>query len=274
MILYDSVTGDACPTNAAAVGGYIDGPYGPGDIYGTGWSTKAWARYPNALHVTITVKGTPGARAADCEPGAMWPASVAAAWAMEEIRAGRRPTIYGDYYDWLEIEESIDKALAALGLERERDVDGWVAKVGAAVIPPGFVACQFAQDQPGANGGRVDLSVTNGVWPDTVTPPKPTPTPIPVPEEATMNCQDPTTGGTWIVDPIDGHVETLYGAPYLGALNNPKPDEDSWQQVGAIAGITPWKDPAGTWGYSIIVRHFTPIAGTGAWFSGYTFARA
>ena len=86
-----------------------------------------------------------------------------------------------------------------------------------------------------------------------------------------MNCQDPTSGGTWIVDPSDGHVETLYGAPYCGGLNNP-PDSDNWQQVGSIIGITPWKDPTGAWGYSIIVRH-NVVQANGAWFSGYTFAR-
>ena len=96
--------------------------------------------------------------------------------------------------------------------------------------------------------------------------------PSPTTQEATMNCLDPTSGGTWIVDPSDGHVETLYGAPYCGGLNNP-PDSDNWQQVGQITGITPWKDPTGAWGYSIIVRHNAPIPATGAWYSGYTFPR-
>lgn len=179
MILYDSVTGNACPLDAQAIAGYVDGPYGPGDIFGSGWSQSAWNRYPKAYHVTITVKGKPGARVADCEPGAIWPPAKVAQWAKSEIAAGRRPTIYGDLYDWSEIGDSIDKALAAVGLERGRDVDGWVASVGPAVIPPGFVALQYAQDQPGVNGGRVDLSVTNGVWPGEVTPPKPTPTVCP-----------------------------------------------------------------------------------------------
>jgi hypothetical protein len=90
-------------------------------------------------------------------------------------------------------------------------------------------------------------------------------------QEATMNCQDPTTGGTWIVDPSDGHVETLYGAPYCGALNSP-PDANNWQQVGQITGITPWKDSTGAWGYSILVRH-NVVQPDGAWYSGYTFPR-
>ena len=93
----------------------------------------------------------------------------------------------------------------------------------------------------------------------------------PTTQEATMNCLDPTSGGTWVVDPSDGHVETLYGAPYCGGLNSP-PDADNWQQVGQITGITPWKDPTGAWGYSIIVRHNTALP-NGAWFSGYTFPR-
>lgn len=175
-LCYDSVTGDAIPTNAPIVAGYVDGAYGPGDIYGSGWSTAAWARYPNALHVTITVIGSPGARAADCESGAMTPTG-SAQWAYNEIRAGRRPTIYASEWDWYNL---VDPALASLGLERGRDVDGWMAWIGPAEIPAGFVARQYAQGVMGENGSRVDLSVTDGVWPATTVPPV-TPPPIPSP---------------------------------------------------------------------------------------------
>lgn len=163
--MYDAVSGSAIPLNAVIVAGYVDGSYGPNDVFGSGWSMAAWNHYPNAYHVTITTGGTAAARVADCESGAMTvPRTVA--WAQEEISASRRPTIYADAWDW---QHEVDPALSAVGLERVRDLDGWVAHSGAAaVVPAGFVAIQYAQDQPGINGGRVDISVTNGIWPGAV----------------------------------------------------------------------------------------------------------
>lgn len=90
-------------------------------------------------------------------------------------------------------------------------------------------------------------------------------------KEITVNCLDPesTTGGAWIVDPSDGHIENLFGSPWLGGLN---PNRFTWQQVGQIAGITPFRDGQGRWGYAIIVRHFT-VQASGAWYSLYQFPR-
>jgi hypothetical protein len=175
-LMYDSVTGAAIPLDAQIVAGYVDGPYGPNDRYHTGWSADAWARYPHAQHVTITVEGTPGARVADCEAGAMTPAQ-AASWALGEVRAGRRPTIYASEWDWA---NEVDPSLARVGLKRVRDVDGWQAHIGPAKVPPGFVACQYAQDVPGVGGHNIDLSVTDGVWPGNA--PAPAPRPVPLPE--------------------------------------------------------------------------------------------
>ncbi len=174
-LMFDSVTGDGPPLNSPIVAGYVDGPYGPGDIYGSGWSEAAWARY-SGYHVTITVEGSPGARAGDCESGTgLWPPAKAAAWARSEVNAGRRPTIYGDYWDWT---NGIDQALAAVGLQRGVEVDGWVADTGIGqTIPAGFVALQYAQDVNVGTGHNCDISVTNGIWPGTVTP-LPTPTPV------------------------------------------------------------------------------------------------
>jgi len=91
--------------------------------------------------------------------------------------------------------------------------------------------------------------------------------------EGNMNALDPTSGGTWIVDPSDGHVECLFGAPYCGALNEPQTNRYNWQGVGQIAGITPFKDKNGQWGYAIIVHHNSAIQPGGEWFSPYGFAR-
>ena len=236
MLVYDSVTGNACPRNAAIVAGYVDGSYGPNDPYGTGWSQAAWELYPNAYHVTITVTGTPGARVADCEPGtAMYPPANAANWAKREIAAGRRPTIYADLYDWSEHPGSVDQALAAVGLERGRDVDGWVADVGPAKIPAGFVACQYAQGVNVGTGHNVDISVTNGTWPQG-TPPLP-PTPAPVPNVQIMKplagkvgklnapvvAVVPTwTGKGYSLVCADGGTFQYGDAPFLGSLAGQK----------------------------------------------------
>lgn len=114
-----------------------------------------------------------------------------------------------------------------------------------------------------------------------VTPP---PAPLPLPNLVelltNMNALDPVSGGTWVVDPTDGHVETIGSSPagtppYCGALNEPTGDRYNWKEIAQyIAGITPWNDPGGTgWGYAIIIRHKTPIPPSGALFSWYTFRR-
>lgn len=183
-IAYDSVTGNAIPLNAVVVIGYLDGPYGPADPFHTGWTLAAWTKYPHAAKVTITVTGTPGARVIDCERGDVTVAQ-AVTWAQNEIKAGRRPTIYAAAWTW---SAQLDPALAHVGLKRVRDLDGWQAHTGIApIVPTGFVALQYLQDQPGVNGGRVDISITDGVWPG----PIPTP-PTVVPEDLfTMLSSDP-----------------------------------------------------------------------------------
>ena len=85
-----------------------------------------------------------------------------------------------------------------------------------------------------------------------------------------MECEDPTTGGVWEVDPRDGHVEASGGAPYLGGMN---PDRWNWQSVGTISGIAPEEDsPGGEIGYTIAVERFQPNP-DGTWFSNYHFPR-
>ena len=255
-MMYDSVSGSAIPTNAQIVAGYVDGSYGPGDKYGSGWSSGAWARYPRAQHVTITVQGTPGARVADCESGAMTP-QASALWARREINAGRRPTIYASLWDWTNL---VDQALAGYGLQRGRDVDGWEAQTGApATIPNGFVAHQYAQNLIGVNGSRIDVSVTNGMWPS-VAPPGPAPMP------PLTGIEKPTSGRYGMLNaPIvaiirtnSGNGYTMVGADggtfaygdavYLGSLANIKlsapiidatytPDGDGLVLVGTDGGV-------------------------------------
>lgn len=255
--MWDSVTGSACPLNAQIVAGYIDGSYGPGDKFGTGWSAAAWAEYPNAQHVTITTRGTPGARVADCEDGAMTvPQTVT--WARNEIAAGRRPTIYADAWDWANV---IDQALATVGLRRVANLDGWVAHKGApAVVPNGFVAIQYAQSVPGGRGYNVDISVTNGVWPGMSPPPAPNP-----PEED-MIASTPSGNGYWVVLP-NGSVYSYGDANYYGGCN---PGASSPMPAGHIAtgfavhpsGKGYWisTDFAGVYSFGQAVYHGAPNA--------------
>jgi hypothetical protein len=142
-------------------------------------------------------------------------------------------------------------------------LDGYFpASPGATEIPTGCVGVQHTED---AGGGAYDED-----WFDDSVIFWDTQPPTVNLEENGMNCKDPGSDGTWIVDPTDGHVEAFYGAPYLGGLNAP-PDDYNWQQVGVISGIAPWFDN-GEWGYSIIIRH-NEVLPDGAWYSGYTFSR-
>ena len=131
----------------------------------------------------------------------------------------------------------------------------WPAAYGR---DPGFGDCWQYTDVAQVPGipGNVDASVWKGSAADfyglfTLNPqpnpgpnPQPNPGPNPGPQpdpgpppptEATVNALDPTSNGTWIVDPVDGHVEADHGAPYLGGLIG---NRFGWQQVGTIAGIS------------------------------------
>ena len=226
----DSVTGNACG-QVPVVGGYLDGGYGPSNP--NGWTPAAWALYPNSLHVGITVEGLPGAKVADCEAGAMGvPQTVA--WALAEVEAGRRPTIYADWFDWI---NKIDPALAQVHLARGVNVDAWVAKIGPPVIPQGFVAIQYAQNVPGPHGHNIDMSVTNDVWPANAPVHVVTPNPpvAPVPEIVKQlsgkagNLNAPIvaivstpSGQGYIEVGADGGTFNYGDAPFLGSLGGLK----------------------------------------------------
>lgn len=221
-VMIDSVTGNAPPLASPIVAGYVDGSYGPNDKFGTGWSAAAWDRYrPRSQLVTITTGSSPGARVADCEPGAMTiPATVN--WCLEEIAHGRRPTGYADQYDW-ERAFGLDQALAKAGIPRPVHVDGWIAHRGApAVVPPGFVAIQFAQSvlttPYGPTSHAVDISQTNGVWPGMAPPPPLTPSPSNQGVLLPMIKRTSTGHGYWVCDP-SGAVFAFGDAKYFGGCN-------------------------------------------------------
>jgi N-acetylmuramoyl-L-alanine amidase len=107
-----------------------------------------------------------------------------------------------------------------------------------------------------------------------------TPVPSPPPPHGfgkvgKMNCEDPATGGEWIVD-LDGHVEGWDGATGFGGINQPGP-WGNWKDNGVVWGIRATKDANNRWGYDIIYRHnvpFSPPGGApGQYFSPFHFAR-
>jgi hypothetical protein len=172
--MFDAVDVAAIPKDAQIVAGYVDG----------NWPTydELVKAFPSAEHVSITVKGAPGARVADCESGDLSP-RTAAGWAKAEIAAGRRPCIYYSRA----AAPAVSAALAAEGVQLGA-VDYWVADwTGTPHVVAGSVATQYAD--PPKSGGNYDISETVEGWP--VAAPEPTPAPAPVaaatePEEAAV----------------------------------------------------------------------------------------
>ena len=148
--MYDAVVAANIPTSAQVAAGYVDGDYANFDA--------VVARTPRAQHVSITVKGKPGAMVADVEMGDLTPAQ-GRAWALAELAAGRRPTLY------------MSRSTYEAGRGQWPPVDFWIADwTGSPHLVPGSVATQYA-----ANVAGCDLSLTNGVWPSQFVPPAPSP---------------------------------------------------------------------------------------------------
>lgn len=163
LYMYDAVNPDNIPADAQVVAGYVDGRYND--------FQAMVAKFPNALHVPITVFGAPDVRVCDCETGDLTP-DQAAAWAKSEVNAGRRPTIYCN----ISTQPAVVNSLAAQGLQFGRDVDWWAAHyTGTPHLEPGSVATQYADPGP------YDISETDGVWPGVPNSPAPAPAPAPTP---------------------------------------------------------------------------------------------
>ena len=154
---------------------------------------------------------------------------------------------------------------------------GWVVESWGGESPRVHLVQRV--NNPDKHGLHID--VDSVVQADFGQHPRPRHVPLegePEGEDVGYSCVDPITGGYWVIDPIDGHVETLPGKPkgerppYIGGLNNP-PNKFNWQQVGKIAGIEPFEDVArGGWGFAVIVRHNAAFR-RGAFFSTYEFPR-
>lgn len=155
----DGVTPAAIPP-AHAILGYVDGDY---QTYPELRATRT------AFIVSVTVFGEPGAHVIDCEPGNVTP-DQAAAWAHAELRAGRRPTVYGGR----ETHDLVWRRLEALHV-RPTLIDYYladyvqVAPVWPHVrwphaLPVGYVAWQFCDSIRVPGGHTIDASVVSSRW--------------------------------------------------------------------------------------------------------------
>ena len=113
---------------------------------------------------------------ADVEMGDLTPAQ-GRAWALAELAAGRRPTLY------------MSRSTYEAGRGQWPPVDFWIADwTGTPHLVPGSVATQYA-----ANVAGCDLSLTNGVWPASQAPPAPSQ------EEPDMPILVVYENGYWVV---------------------------------------------------------------------------
>jgi len=161
--MYDAVTAANIPRDAQMVAGYID------RIVLAPWTAADWARFPNAIHVTIVKKPTTNdGHVLDVEPGDATPAQ-APGWVRMRRDSGADPTVYCDLATW----GSVRAAFRNQGVAEPHywiahyDGDpswsaGWaesgvVAKQFRGNVPPGVDISSVADHWPGvdSNGGEL-----------------------------------------------------------------------------------------------------------------------
>lgn len=161
--MYDSTTPGAIPLGATLILTYIDGNYVT--------DAEVARLFPNARRVptTTTSNGNLAAQIYDCERGD-GNATEAAAWAKEKIAIDQRPTIYCSRvgepnYGWSWVQSALELIKVPMSA-----VDFGIADyTGVQHLVPGSAFTQYVD--PPQSGGNYDISVTNGVWPNT--PPVP-----------------------------------------------------------------------------------------------------
>lgn len=152
--MYDAVTAANIPREARMVAGYID------KIRLEPWSAADWARFPNAVKVTIVKKASTNAgHVLDVEPGDARP-DEAPGWVRMRRAAGADPTVYMNLSTWPTVRAEFDRQGVA-------QPHYWVAKYdgnpawGAGWAALGCVAKQYKGDvAPG-----IDISSVADYWP-------------------------------------------------------------------------------------------------------------
>lgn len=123
---------------------------------------QAVTRFPNAIHIKISVRGTIGADVLDCEKSTIIDPADCVPWVKASREAGIDPTIYCNQMDstngWPAIRQAFHDANVA-------EPHYWVAKYdGDPKIPSGAVAKQFTDLDPSGHN-TYDTSSTISSWP-------------------------------------------------------------------------------------------------------------
>jgi hypothetical protein len=143
--MYDAVTPGNIPASAQLVAGYLNGPYA--------WSANDWARFPNAVHVGISVRGNfYDGHVLDVEVGDATPAE-AVPWVQRRRQAGTDPSVYCNASTWPSVRQAFQQAGVA-------EPHYWIAKYdNDPTLPAGAVAKQHT------NTAAWDLSSVADYWP-------------------------------------------------------------------------------------------------------------
>lgn len=147
--MYDAVTAANIPAGARMVAGYID------RIKLQPWTAADWARFPQAVKVTIVKKAATNAgHVLDVEPGDADPGE-APGWVRMRRAAGADPTIYCNRATW----PSVRSAFSSAGVAEPHY---WIAHFdGDPAIPAGAIAKQYLGNvAPG-----YDVSSVADHWP-------------------------------------------------------------------------------------------------------------
>jgi len=204
--MYDSVTPENIPKDAAIVGGYLNGRYA--------WSASDWARFPNSVHVRISVRAAfLDGHVLDVEPGDATPAQ-SVGWVKARRAAGADPSIYCNRSTWPQVR-------AAFATAHEPEPHYWIATAsGKFEIPAGAVAAQYLLDVDG-----VDRSAVADHWPgvDSAQPHLDNKFPnqeeeemsVLVPANCTPAADGSLNGDDYVAVPVNGKT-ALYLAPAYG----------------------------------------------------------
>jgi hypothetical protein len=148
--MLDSITPGNLPPGADAYAGYADGRFAN--------VAQIKARFPGTRVLSIAVFASSDAEAADCEPGDMMPAQIAAWVKRQQARGVHRPVVYASISQM----PAVLTALTAGGVTRG-EVRLWSAHYGAGKhICTGMDGTQFTGTAPGTGSSLIDESLLSG----------------------------------------------------------------------------------------------------------------
>lgn len=145
LLMRDSTDPFAIPADTPVVAGYGDGRFQ--------WSSAGWARFPNAVKLSIVCFPQSIGDILDIETGCAAPAD-APDWCDLFARPGRRaPSLYVNRSNWGTVRSAVGS----------RRVDYWVATLDGTQSIPGAVAVQYCgasdSNDPCRTSGHYDESV-------------------------------------------------------------------------------------------------------------------